>query len=199
MTKLDPAELQDAICATADDQILAAYLILKVSPTSNTLIVSTCDTKQAARLLRMQLLPLRSCAPLPIKAHQVPATGMSRGHACRGCRASETSETLANALVSDGVETLMARPMGKNAPKPPREVLYWSFVKRGERQEQRPLVCLRCHKPRHKKATCPLEQTVCGSAGEHMSRHLKTVRIQMKSFAQAAGKRGTWLLSSPAP
>ncbi|KAH9364003.1 hypothetical protein HPB48_020672 [Haemaphysalis longicornis] len=98
MTKLDPAELQDVICATADDQSLAAYLILKVNPTSNTLIVSTCDTKQAARLFRMQVLPLRSRAPLPIKAYQVPAPGRLRG-VIYGCRANETSETLAKALV----------------------------------------------------------------------------------------------------
>ncbi|KAH9382977.1 hypothetical protein HPB48_023614 [Haemaphysalis longicornis] len=127
MTKLDQAELQDMICAIADDQSLAVYPVLKVSSTSNALIVSTCDTKQAARLLRMQLLPLRSRAPLPIKAHQVPAIGMSRG-VIYGCRASETSEILAKDVVSDGVEILMVRPMGKNgtvlinfeAPKPPR-------------------------------------------------------------------------------
>ncbi|KAH9368509.1 hypothetical protein HPB48_007252 [Haemaphysalis longicornis] len=42
-----------------DDQSLAAYLVLKVSAGSNTLIVSTWDTKQAARLLRMPLHPRR--------------------------------------------------------------------------------------------------------------------------------------------
>ncbi|KAH9370531.1 hypothetical protein HPB48_020525 [Haemaphysalis longicornis] len=89
-------------------------------------MVSTCDTKEAARLLRMQLLRIRSRAPLPIKVPQVTA----RGNSCEviyGCRASETSETLAKALVSDGVKILMATPMGKNdtvlinfaAPKPP--------------------------------------------------------------------------------
>ncbi|KAH9382393.1 hypothetical protein HPB48_021846 [Haemaphysalis longicornis] len=108
----------------------------------------------------MQLLPLRSLAPLPIGAHQIPVTGM-RAESFTAAAGVRTSETLAKALVSEGVEILMARPMGKNgtvlinfrAPKPPIEVLYWSFVKHVVDTNNVP------------KATFPSEQTVCEKFG----------------------------------
>lgn len=100
MSKLDPAELQQIIHSMAEDPQIAKYLVLKLSRSSNALIVTTCDTKQAARLLRIQKLPLSSRPHLPVISHQVPASGMSRG-VIYGCRPCETSKTLMKALDAD--------------------------------------------------------------------------------------------------
>ncbi|KAH9360354.1 hypothetical protein HPB48_003549 [Haemaphysalis longicornis] len=66
-----PAEIQQIVHSLAEDP--------KLSKTSNARIVTTCDTKQAARLLRVNTLPLRSRQHLQVTSHQVPASGMPSG------------------------------------------------------------------------------------------------------------------------
>ncbi|KAH9371128.1 hypothetical protein HPB48_017444 [Haemaphysalis longicornis] len=173
MSKLDPAELQQIIHSMAEDPQLAKYLVLKLSRSSNALILPTCDTKQAARLLRIQKLPLSLRPHLHVISHQVPASGMSRG-VIHGCRPCETYKTLMKALGADMEEIVAARPMGRRgtilitfaSPRPPREVFYWSFRRTVPQYEQRALVCLRCHHPGLKAATCPAGAAVCVKCGK---------------------------------
>ncbi|KAH9379944.1 hypothetical protein HPB48_009420 [Haemaphysalis longicornis] len=71
-------------------------------------------------------------------------------------------------------EIVAARPMGRRgtvlitfaSSSPPREVFYWSFRRSVRQYEQRPLVCLRCHRPGHKAAPCPAGAAVCGKCGK---------------------------------
>lgn len=52
------------------------------------------------------------------------------------------------------------------SPSPPREVFYWSFRRSVRQYEQRALVCLRCHRPGHKAATCPAGAAMCGKCSK---------------------------------
>ncbi|CAN8003227.1 unnamed protein product [Ixodes pacificus] len=120
----------------------------------------------------MGVLPLRSRPPLPVRTHQVPTDGISRG-VIHGCKPKPTAKLL-EALYADGVDVLTARPTGSKgtvlihfaSPHPPREVMYWSFPRRVECYEQRSLVCPRCHRPGHKATSCPINQPVCSNCGK---------------------------------
>lgn len=170
---LDPEELKTVISSFAGDPKLLKHQILRVSKLSNTIVVTTCDSTQATHLLRMGVLPLRSRPPLPVRTHQVPMDGISRG-VIHGCKPNEPTAKLLEALYADGVDVLTARPMGSKgtvlihfaSPHPPREVMYWSFPRRVECYEQRSLVCPRCHRPGHKATSCPINQPVCSNCGK---------------------------------
>ncbi|KAG0414397.1 hypothetical protein HPB47_008446 [Ixodes persulcatus] len=157
----------------ATDPELRKLQLLRVSTISNTITVTTCDSKQAAHLLRTTSLPLKTRHPLPVRAYQLPTEGILRG-VIHGCKPNESPEKLLSALHADGVDILSARPMGSKgttliifaSPRPPSEVTYWHFPRRVERYEQRSLVCQRCHKPGHKAAVCPAEKPVCANCGK---------------------------------
>lgn len=173
VTLIDPEDLQTTINSYATDLKLIQHQILRVSRLSNTIAVTTCDSNQAALLLRVKSLPLRSRPPLPVRTYQVPTEGISRGVVYR-CKPGETTEKLLAALSADGVDILAARPMGSRgtvlitfaSPHPPREVTYWGFPRRVEQYERRALVCPRCHRPGHKAAVCPTETAVCSNCGQ---------------------------------
>ncbi|KAH9378876.1 hypothetical protein HPB48_013445 [Haemaphysalis longicornis] len=81
---------------------------------------------------------------------------------------------LMKALDADIEEIVAARPMGRRgtvlvtfaSPSPPREVFYLSFRRSVRQYEQRAFVCLRCHRPGHKAATCPAGAAVRGKCGK---------------------------------
>ncbi|KAG0413173.1 hypothetical protein HPB47_009671 [Ixodes persulcatus] len=98
---LDPEELKTVISSFAGDLKLLKHQILRVSKLSNTIVVTTCDSTQATRLLRMGVLPLRSRPPLPVRTHQVPTDGISRG-VIHGCKPKEPTAKLLEALYADG-------------------------------------------------------------------------------------------------
>ncbi|KAH9377416.1 hypothetical protein HPB48_016793 [Haemaphysalis longicornis] len=111
---------------------------------------------------------------------------MSRG-VIYDCTPGETSETLVEALDSDSVQVLQARPMGKKgavlitfaARDPPRYVKYWDFLKQVSPYESRSVACFRCHGPGHKQDVCPKEKAVCsqcGSSHEEPPRSLPSER-----------------------
>lgn len=172
MTIVDPEDLNRAISSFSADAALLRHQILRVSKLSNSITVTTCDPIQAGRIREMRKLPLQTIEPIPVRVHQVPNEGMSRGVIYR-CRPNEPKQKLVEALYADGVEILAARPMGSRgtvllcfaSPQPPRNVLYWGFPRRVERYEQRSLVCSRCHNPGHKACVCPAENPVCSTCG----------------------------------
>ncbi|KAH7960660.1 hypothetical protein HPB49_022134 [Dermacentor silvarum] len=128
-------EVKHAISALSHKR-LAQHQLLRFNDASNTLTVQTCDERQASNLLKLNTLEIPSAPPLPVSVHQVPSEGMSRV-VIYGCTLDETSETLAQALDSENVQILLARPMGKSgsvlitfaSSRPPRYVKYWDFLK----------------------------------------------------------------------
>ncbi|CAN8002687.1 unnamed protein product [Ixodes pacificus] len=108
----------------------------------------------------MGVLPLRSRPPLPVRTHQVPTDGISRG-VIHGCKPNEPTAKLLEALYADGVDVLTARPMGSKGT-----VHAKFFPRRVECYEQRSLVCPRCHRPGHKATSCPINQPVCSNCGK---------------------------------
>ncbi|CAN8011109.1 unnamed protein product, partial [Ixodes pacificus] len=173
VSRLDPEDLLAAVSSFATDPELRKLQFLRVSTISNTITVTTCDSKQAAHRLRTTSLPLKTRHPLSVRAYQLPTEGISRG-VIHGCKPNESREKLLSALHADGVDILSARPMGSRgttliifaSPRPPSEVTYWHFPRRVERYEQRSLVCQRCNKPGHKAAVCPAEKSVCVNCGK---------------------------------
>ncbi|CAN7979301.1 unnamed protein product, partial [Ixodes persulcatus] len=173
VSRLDPEDLLAAVSSFATDPELRKLQLLQVSTISNTITVTTCDSKEAAHLLRTTSLPLKPRHPLPVRAYQLPTEGISRG-VIHGCKPNEPTQKLLSALHTDGVDILSARPMGSRgttliifaSPRPPSEVIYWYFPRRVERYEQRSLACQRCHKPGHKAAVCPAEKPVCANCGK---------------------------------
>ncbi|KAH9382381.1 hypothetical protein HPB48_012076 [Haemaphysalis longicornis] len=172
MTIVDPEDLNRAISSFSADAALLRHQILRVSKLSNSITLTTCDPIQAGRIREMTELPLQTIEPIPVRVHQVPNEGMSRGVIYR-CRPNEPKQKLVEALYADGVEILAARPMGSRGtvllcfalPQPPRNVLYRGFPRRVERYEQRSLVCSRCHNPGHKACVCPAKNPVCSTCG----------------------------------
>lgn len=205
MSKLDPAELQQIIHSMAEYPQLAKYLVLKLSRSSNALIVTTCGTKQAARLLRIQKLPLSSRPHLPVISHQVPASGMSRG-VIYGCRPCETSKTLMKAVDADMEEIVAARPTGHRgtilitfaSPSPPREVFYWSFRRSVRPYEQRALVCLRCHRPGNLREPAPQVLPCVEGVVSSMAKRRMIVRATGRSTACVVSMSVTSLSSHSA-
>ncbi|CAN7950056.1 unnamed protein product, partial [Ixodes pacificus] len=173
VSRLDPEHLLAAVSSFATDPELRKLQPLRVGTISNTITVTTCDSKQAAHLLRTTSFPLKTRHPLPVRAYQLPTEGISRG-VIHGCKPNESPERLLSALHADGVDILSARPMGSRgttliifaSPRPPSELTYWHFSRRVERYEQHSLVCQRCHKPGHKAAVCPAEKPVCANCGK---------------------------------
>ncbi|KAG0413452.1 hypothetical protein HPB47_009399 [Ixodes persulcatus] len=150
VSRLDPEDLLSAVSSFATDAELRKLQLLRVSTISNTITVTTCDSKQAAHLVRTT-------------TYQLPTEGISRG-VIHGCKPNESPEKLLSALHADGVDILSARPMGSRgtaliifaSPRPPSKVTYWPFPRRVER----------CHKPGHKAAVCPAEKPVCANCGK---------------------------------
>lgn len=166
---IDPEDLQTTINSYATDLKLLQHQILRVSRLSNTIAITTCDSNQAALLLRVKSLPLQSRPPLLVRTCQVPTESISRG-VVYNCKPGETTEKLLAAIYADGVDILTARPMGYRgtvlvtfaSPHPPREVTNWDFPRRVEveQYERRALVCPSCHRPGHKTAVSPTETAV---------------------------------------
>ncbi|KAH7940932.1 hypothetical protein HPB49_008175 [Dermacentor silvarum] len=131
---LNAREVKQAISALSHDKRLAQHQLLRFNDASNTLTVQTCDERQASDLLKLNTLEIPLVPPLPVSVHQVPSEGMSRG-VIYGCTPDEKSETLAEALDSDNVQILLARPMGKTGSvlitftlsRPPRYAKYCFF------------------------------------------------------------------------
>ncbi|KAM7302138.1 hypothetical protein ISCGN_017655 [Ixodes scapularis] len=173
VSRLDPEDLLAAVSSFAADPELRRLQLLRVSSVYNTVTVTTCDSTQAAHLLRTTSLPLKTHHPLPIRTYQVPTEGISRG-VIHECKPNESPEKLLSALNADGVDILSARrwvPVATTliifaTPKPPSEVTYWHFPWRVERYEQRFHVCQRFHKPGHKAAVYPAEKPVCANCGK---------------------------------
>lgn len=69
------------------------------------------------------------------------------------------------------------------SPSPPREVFYWSFRRSVRQYEQRALVCLRCHCPVHKAATCPQVLPCVESVVSSMAKRRMIVRATGRSTA----------------
>lgn len=172
IVSLNAREVKHAISALSHDKRLAQHQLLRFNDASNTLTVQTCDERQASNLLKLNTLEIPSAPPLPVSVHQVPSEGMSRG-VIYGCTLDETSETLAQALDSENVQILLARPMGKSgsvlitfaSSRPPRYVKYWDFLKNVIPYEPRSVVCFRCHGLGHKQDVCPAENAVCPRCG----------------------------------
>ncbi|KAH9374783.1 hypothetical protein HPB48_015087 [Haemaphysalis longicornis] len=110
MTTVDPEELNRAISSFSADAALLRHQILRVSKLSNS-TVSTYDPIQAGRIREITELPLQTIKPIPVRVHQVPNEGMSRGVIYR-CKPIEPKQKLVKALYANGVEILAARPMG---------------------------------------------------------------------------------------
>lgn len=172
ITSLNPQEVRRAICALSHNQQLSKHQLLRFNKESNTLTVHTCDEKQASAVLKLSALDTPSNPSFPVTVHQVPSDGMSRG-VIYDCTPGETSETLVEALDSESVQVLQARPMGKKGAvlitfasrHPPRYVKYWDFLKRVSPYEPRSVACFRCHGPGHKQDVCPKEKAVCSQCG----------------------------------
>ncbi|EEC18011.1 hypothetical protein IscW_ISCW013588 [Ixodes scapularis] len=164
VSRLDPEDLLAAVSSFATDPELRKLQLLRVSTISNTITVTTCDSKQAAHLLRTTSLPLKTQHPLPVRAYQLPTEEISKG-VIHGCKPNESPEKLLSALHGDGVDILSARPMGSRgttliifaSPRPPSEVTYWHFHRRVERYQQRSLVCQRWHKPGPRQPSAQLK------------------------------------------
>ncbi|KAH9360038.1 hypothetical protein HPB48_018478 [Haemaphysalis longicornis] len=169
MTTVDPEDLNRAVSSFSADAALLRHQILRVSKLSN----YTCDPIQAGRIRKITELPLQTINPIPVRVHQVPNEGMSRGVIYR-CRTNEPKQKLVEALYADGVETLAARPMVSRgtvllhfaSPQPPRNVLYMGLSAKGGVLRAALAGVSSLPQPcRHKTCVCPAENPVCSTCG----------------------------------
>ncbi|KAH9384653.1 hypothetical protein HPB48_026663 [Haemaphysalis longicornis] len=165
--------LYKSIAALCENLDLQKHLTIKVSEQANTVIVHTCDSAQAGKLLRLKALPIPGRAlPLLVTVNQAPGRGMSRG-VMHGCDKGETSASLMNALTTESVKILAARPMGKcgsalitfESSRPPRVIKYWGTLRKVIPFKITSFVCFRCHGPGHKQDICPKAVAVCPTCG----------------------------------
>lgn len=150
--------LYKCIAALCENLDLQKNLTIKVSELANRVIVHTCDSPQSGKLLRLRALPIPGRAlPLPVTVNQAPGRGMSRG-VMHGCDKGETSASLMNALTTESVKILAARPMGKcgsaliifESSRPPRVIKYWGTLRKVIPSKITSFVCFRCDGPGHK-------------------------------------------------
>ncbi|KAH7955196.1 hypothetical protein HPB49_025386 [Dermacentor silvarum] len=197
IVSLNAREVKQAISLLSHDKRLAQHELLRLNDASNTLIVQTCDERQASDLLKLNTLKISSAPPLPVSVHQVPTKGMSRG-VIYGCTPDETSETLAEALDSENVQILLARPMGKSgsmlitfaSSRQPRYVKYWDILKNVIPYEPRSVVCFRCDGLGHKQDVCPAENEVCPRCGSQQEEPPESCPQTDKKYCRYCEKDG---------
>ncbi|KAH9382472.1 hypothetical protein HPB48_023069 [Haemaphysalis longicornis] len=197
ITSLNPQEVRRAICALSHNQQLAKHQLLRrFNKESNTLTVHTCDEKQASAVLRLSALDTPSNPSFPVTVHQVPSDGMSRG-VIYDCTPGETSETLVEALDSESVQVLQARPMGKKGAvlitfasrHPPRYVKYWDFLKRVSPYESQSVACFRCHGPGPKQDVCPKEKAVRSHSRRLFNKKVKVATQERQSRSKSRRRK----------
>ncbi|KAH9360783.1 hypothetical protein HPB48_018238 [Haemaphysalis longicornis] len=165
--------LYKSIAAFSENLDLQKHLTIKVGEQANTVIVHSCDSAQAGKLLRLKALPIPGCTlPLPVMVNQASGRGMSLG-AMHGCEKGETSASLMNALTTESVKILAARPMGKcgsalitfQSSRPPRMIKYLVKLKTVIPFKITSFVYFRCHGPGNKRDICPKAVAVCPTCG----------------------------------
>ncbi|KAH7945662.1 hypothetical protein HPB49_013635 [Dermacentor silvarum] len=180
IVSLNAREVKQAISALSHDKRLAQHQLLRFNDASNTLTVQTCDERQASDLLKLNTLEIPSAPPLPVSVHQVPSEGMPRD-VIYGYTPDETSETLAEALDSENVQILQARPMGKSGSheEPPESC-----------PQTDKKYCLNCEKDGHlaTDASCPQRKLFAKhakAAQGHQSRSAIQTGKNVKSSSQS--------------
>ncbi|KAG0427247.1 hypothetical protein HPB47_025690, partial [Ixodes persulcatus] len=167
---LDPEELKTVISSFAGDPKLLKHQILR-----------------ATHLLRMGVLPLRSRPPLPVRTHQVPTDGISRG-VIHGCKPNEPTAKRLEALYADGVDVLTARPMGSKG------TVLIHFASPRWNATNSDLSCARAATAQDiKPPAARLTSRSAATAENNTSNPRKPARMARPSTAVIVNRMNTWL------